>query len=119
MSLKPPKTGPDQAVVRLDRLPRRFQPEFERDPDGGWLAVIKTGTVNIFANGNTQDEAAGRAIEGLLRVLEEYTLPDFLESVEVEDEEITPETAARIDRARASNQSIPHDDILREFGLRK
>ena len=47
------------------------------------------------------------------------TLPEYLASVEVEDEEITPETAARLDRARASNESIPHDDILREFGLKK
>ena len=47
------------------------------------------------------------------------TLPEYLASVEAEDEDITPETAARLDRARASNQSIPHDDILREFGLKK
>ena len=47
------------------------------------------------------------------------TLPEYLASVEVEDEEITPETAARLDRARASNESISHDDILREFGLKK
>jgi hypothetical protein len=40
----------------------------------------------------------------------------------VEEEEITPETAAAIDRARASlnrGEGIPHDDILREFGLKK
>jgi hypothetical protein len=47
------------------------------------------------------------------------TLPEYPASVEVEDEEITPETAARFDRARASNESIPQDDILREFGLKK
>jgi hypothetical protein len=38
----------------------------------------------------------------------------------VEDEEITPETAAALDRARASlsrGEGIPHEDILREFGL--
>ena len=46
------------------------------------------------------------------------TLPEYLASVEVEDEEITPETAARLDRAKASNE-ISHDDILREFGLKK
>ena len=46
------------------------------------------------------------------------TLPEYLASVEAEDEEITPETAARLDRARASNE-ISHDDILREFGLKK
>jgi hypothetical protein len=38
----------------------------------------------------------------------------------VEDEEITPETAAALVRARASlsrGEGIPHEDILREFGL--
>jgi hypothetical protein len=38
----------------------------------------------------------------------------------VEGEEITPETAAALDRARASlarGEGIPHEDILREFGL--
>jgi hypothetical protein len=40
--------------------------------------------------------------------------------VPVDDEEIKPETAAALDRARASlarGKGIPHDDILREFGL--
>jgi len=39
-----------------------------------------------------------------------------------EEEEITPETAVALDRARASlarGEGIPHDDILREFGLSK
>jgi hypothetical protein len=38
----------------------------------------------------------------------------------VEDEEITPETAEAIDRSRASlarGEGIPHEEILREFGL--
>jgi hypothetical protein len=38
----------------------------------------------------------------------------------VEDEEITPETAAALDRARASlsrGEGIPHEDTLRELGL--
>jgi len=38
----------------------------------------------------------------------------------VEDEEITPETAAALDCARASlsrGEGIPQEDILREFGL--
>lgn len=37
-----------------------------------------------------------------------------------EDEEIRPETAAALDRARASlarDEGIPHEEILREFGL--
>jgi hypothetical protein len=38
-----------------------------------------------------------------------------------EEEEITPETAAALDRARASlarGEGTPHDEILREFGMR-
>jgi hypothetical protein len=37
-------------------------------------------------------------------------------------EEITPETATALDRARASlarGEGIPHDEILREFGLKQ
>jgi len=43
-----------------------------------------------------------------------------LSQAAVEDEEVTPGMAARLDRARASvdrGDSIPHDEILREFGL--
>jgi len=38
----------------------------------------------------------------------------------IEEEEITPQTAADLDRARASierGEGIPHEAILREFGL--
>jgi hypothetical protein len=38
----------------------------------------------------------------------------------VEDEEITPEAAAALGRARSSlarGEGIPHEAILREFGL--
>jgi predicted transcriptional regulator len=45
-----------------------------------------------------------------------------LASVPVEEEEVTPETTAAIDRARASlarGEAIPHEDIRREFGLGK
>jgi hypothetical protein len=38
----------------------------------------------------------------------------------VEEEEITPETEAALERARASlarGEGIPHEEILREFGL--
>ena len=37
-----------------------------------------------------------------------------------EEEEITPETAAALVRARASlarGEGVPHEEILREFGL--
>jgi hypothetical protein len=40
----------------------------------------------------------------------------------VEEEEITPETAAALDRGRASlarGEGIAHEDIRREFGLQK
>jgi hypothetical protein len=40
----------------------------------------------------------------------------------VEEEEITPETATALDRARESlarGEGIPHETILREFGLSK
>ncbi len=40
----------------------------------------------------------------------------------VEDGEITPETAAALDRSRASlarGEGISHEEILREFGLPK
>jgi hypothetical protein len=40
----------------------------------------------------------------------------------VDDEEITDETAAEIDQARESlarGEGIPHEEILREFGLKK
>jgi hypothetical protein len=44
-----------------------------------------------------------------------------LASAPEEEEEITPETAAALDRARASlarGEGIPHEEIRREFGLR-
>jgi hypothetical protein len=43
-----------------------------------------------------------------------------LASAPVEEEEVTPETAAAIGRSRASiahGEGIRHEDILREFGL--
>jgi hypothetical protein len=39
----------------------------------------------------------------------------------VEEEEVAPETAAALERARASlarGEGIPHDEVLREFGLK-
>jgi hypothetical protein len=60
------------------------------------------------------------AVRSLLEVMVE-ALSRSLASAPVEEEEITPDTAAAIDRARASlarGEGIPHQDILREFGLR-
>jgi hypothetical protein len=61
------------------------------------------------------------AVRGLLELMVER-LSRSLALAPVEDEEITAETAATLDRARASlaqGEAIPHEDILREFGLSK
>ena len=61
------------------------------------------------------------AVRSLLEVMVE-PLSRALASAPVEEEEITSETAAALDRARASlarGEGIPHEDILREFGLGK
>ena len=60
-------------------------------------------------------------VRSLLEVMLE-PLSRSLASAPAEEEEITPETAAALDRARASlarGEGIPHEDILREFGLDK
>ena len=59
------------------------------------------------------------AVRSLLEVMVE-PLARSLALAPVEEEEITPETAAALDRARASlarGEGIPHEEILREFGL--
>lgn len=59
------------------------------------------------------------AVRSLLEVMVE-PLSRSLALAPVEDEEIAPETAAALDRARASlarGEGIPHEEILREFGL--
>ena len=59
------------------------------------------------------------AVRSLLEVMVE-PLPRSLALAAVEDEEVTPETAAALDRARASldrGEGISHEEILREFGL--
>lgn len=56
---------------------------------------------------------------GTLEVMVE-PLARSLASAPLEDDEITSETAAALDRARASlvrGEGIPHEEILREFGL--
>jgi hypothetical protein len=59
------------------------------------------------------------AVRNLLDVMVE-PLARSLALAPVEEEEITPETAAALDRARASlarGEGIPHGEILQEFGL--
>jgi hypothetical protein len=60
------------------------------------------------------------AVRGLLEVMAE-PLSRSLALAPVEEEEITAETAAALDSARASvnrGEGVSHDEILREFGLR-
>ncbi|MGB7552778.1 MAG: hypothetical protein WBM04_00280 [Candidatus Korobacteraceae bacterium] len=61
------------------------------------------------------------AVRTLLEVMVE-PLSRSLASAPLEGEEVTPETAAAIERARASlarGEGISQEDILREFGLGK
>jgi hypothetical protein len=60
------------------------------------------------------------AVRHLLEVMVE-PLARSLANAPVEDEEINDETAAALEEARASfrrGEGIPHEEILREFGLR-
>jgi hypothetical protein len=60
------------------------------------------------------------AVLSLLEVMVE-PLSSLLALAPLEEEELTSETAEALDRARASlarGEGIPHQEILREFGLR-
>ena len=60
------------------------------------------------------------AVRSLLEVMVE-PLARSLALAPVEEEGLTPDTAAALDRARASlarGEGIPHDEVLREFGLK-
>ena len=61
------------------------------------------------------------AVVGLLEAMLD-PVSHAIANAPVDEEEITPETAAALDRARASlarGEGIPHEEILREFGLKK
>jgi hypothetical protein len=61
------------------------------------------------------------AVVGLLEVMVE-PLARSLASAPVEEEDLTPEAVAALDRARASlarGEGIPHEHLRREFGLDK
>jgi len=57
-------------------------------------------------------------VRSLLEVMVE-PLSRSLAMAPVEEEELTPETAEALDRARASlarGEGVPHEEVLREFG---
>ncbi len=61
------------------------------------------------------------AVRALLEVMVQ-PLERSLAEAPVEEEAITPEAAAALERARASlarGEGIPHEEILREFGLKQ
>jgi hypothetical protein len=61
------------------------------------------------------------AVRNLLEVMVE-PLSKSLSSAPLEEEEVTSETVAAVERARASlarGEGIAHDDVLREFGIKK
>jgi len=61
------------------------------------------------------------AVRSLLEVMVE-PLSRSLAAAPVEDEEVTPETSTALTRSRAAlarGEGVPHEDVLREFGLRK
>jgi hypothetical protein len=61
-------------------------------------------------------------LSAVVVLLEAMLDPAALANAPAEEEEITPETAAALDRARESlarGEGIPHEEILREFGLSK
>jgi hypothetical protein len=61
------------------------------------------------------------AVVGILEAMTD-TLATSLANVEAEEEEITADTAASLDRARASlarGEGISHSEIMREFGHNK
>jgi len=61
------------------------------------------------------------AVRSLLEVMVE-PLARSLALASVEEEELTPETAAALARARLSlsrGEGVSHDEILREFGLNR
>lgn len=58
------------------------------------------------------------AVRGLLEVMVE-PLSRSLAKAPIEQEDLTPETADALDRARSSlarGEGISHDEIIREFG---
>jgi len=70
------------------------------------------------------DQLNAGQLAAIVHLLQVMTSPlsRSLASAAVEEEEITPETTAAIDRSRASltrGEGISHQEILREFGSDK
>jgi hypothetical protein len=66
------------------------------------------------------DRLDSRQVAAVVHLLE--TMVNPLDLAPVEDEDLTPQTVAAVDRTRASlarGEGIPHEDIRREFGLEK
>jgi predicted RNase H-like HicB family nuclease len=103
-------------------VPFTIPVQCEQESDGRWYAVIEKYP-EVTAYGDTRDEAIGHAIELLLTVLDgRVAFIESLANAPIDDEPLTPEDIAAIDEGRRSlerGEGIPHDDILREFGLLK
>jgi hypothetical protein len=70
------------------------------------------------------DRLPAAQISAVVDLLEAILEPvaSSIENAPVEEEKVTSETAEAIARARASlarGEGIPHEEILREFGLKK
>ncbi len=66
------------------------------------------------------DRLDSRQVAAVVHLLE--TMVNPLDLAPGEDEELTPQTVAAVDRVHASlarGEGIPHEDIRREFGLEK
>ena len=70
------------------------------------------------------DQLDASQLAAVVHLLQVMTSPlaHSLASAPVEEEEVTSDTVAALERSRASlarGEGIPHEDILREFGLGK
>jgi hypothetical protein len=68
------------------------------------------------------DRLPAAKLSAVVGLLEAILDAGPLGEVPVEEEQVSSETAAALDRARASfarGEGIPHEEILREFGIKK
>ncbi|HVN18395.1 MAG TPA: hypothetical protein VMU05_06465 [Dongiaceae bacterium] len=81
-------------------------------------------TANPFTRLELLDQLSSGQLSAIIQLLRVMTDPiaHSLASAPIEEEALSPETAAAIERARASlahGKGIPHEEILREFGIDK